>query len=192
MVDREWRRLAAPGTWLTGAERVAVAAAARGEKSSSTPAERAARGIHDRPAELRREWLAGLEAEGLALLEYVEVLGIVARLRAVDTFRFGLGTGFLPLPEPLAGEPCRERVDEAVVSNGWVPTVGPAWPLTVLSSVPAENRAMEDVHSVLYLSATFDEKGPSMGNTQAVRDGLTRTQMEFVAARTSLLNDCFY
>jgi hypothetical protein len=116
----------------------------------------------------------------------------VARLRAVDTFLFGLGIGLRSLPDPVAGQASRELVDEAEISNGWVPTVGPAWPLTVLSSVEAENRAMDDVHSALYLSATFDEKGPSMGNMQIVRDGLNRSQMEFVAARTSLVNDCFY
>lgn len=46
--------------------------------------------------------------------------------------------------------------------------------------------AMFDVHGALYL--TIQE----MGDLEIVRDGLERAQMELVAARTSMLNDCFY
>ena len=55
----------------------------------------------------------------------------------------------------------------------------------------AENEAMHDVHEVLYLAPRGGD-GYTMGNTTVVRDGLQRTQMEFVAARTSLVNDCFF
>ena len=50
---------------------------------------------------------------------------------------------------------------------------------------------MHDVHEVLYLAPRAGD-GYTMGNTTVVRDGLRRTQMEFVAARTSLVNDCFF
>ena len=45
---------------------------------------------------------------------------------------------------------------------------------------------MFDLHGVLY--ATMEE----MFEMQLERDGLTRPQIELVAARTSALNDCFY
>jgi hypothetical protein len=62
----------------------------------------------------------------------------------------------------------------------------------VLSSVAAENTAaMEDVHPTLYLAPNAGE-GYTMGNMTVVRDGLSRTQMELIAARTSLVNDCFF
>ena len=51
---------------------------------------------------------------------------------------------------------------------------------------------MHDVHGTLYLAPSGEPTGNSMGNIGVVRDGLNRSQMEFVAARTSLLNDCFF
>ncbi len=68
VIARDRARLARPGTWLTGPARVGLASVARGEREPVTPAERAAHGIHDHPATLTREWLAGLEAEGLTLV----------------------------------------------------------------------------------------------------------------------------
>lgn len=192
--DREWARLAAPGTWLSGAQRTGVARAARSGQAADS-IEAAAVTIHDTPATITREWLARLEADGLTLFEYVEVLGIVARLRALDTMMFGLGQDLRPLPEPIDGDP-RDAplLDDtgATLDGGWVPTVGPAFPPNVLSSVPAENEAMHDLHGSLYLAPSGESEGFSMGNMLVVRDGLNRSQMEFVAARTSLLNDCFF
>lgn len=199
LIDRQWDRLRNPGSWFTGAERVAIAAAARAggdldaeHDGEIAPAAAAARRIYEEPATITREWLAGLEADGLALTEYVEVLGIVSQLRAIDTFEFGVGRPTRPLPEPVAGEPSRAVVAEATINGGWVPTVGPAFPPSVLSSVTAENTAaMDDVHPTLYLAPTAGE-GFTMGNMTVVRDGLDRMQMELVAARTSLVNDCFF
>ena len=57
---------------------------------------------------------------------------------------------------------------------------------------PHLESAMHDVHGELYLAPTPDREGNAMGNMAAVRDGLNRSQMEFVASRTSLLNDCFF
>lgn len=190
LIDRQWERLRRPGTWFTGAERVAVASAARLGDGDSAAA-RAARRIHDEPATITRDWLRELEADGLTPAQYVEVLGVVSQLRAIDTFEFAVGRPTRPLPTPVEGDPTRETVDAAKLDGGWVPTVGPAFPTTILSSVPAENDAMHDVHEVLYLAPT-DGDGYTMANMVAVRDGLHRTQMEFVAARTSLLNDCFF
>lgn len=188
--NREWTRLRTAGTWLTGTERVEVANAARGGEAT-TPAQRAAQRIHDAPASITREWLQQIEGDGLPLEEYVEVLGIVARLRALDTTLFGLGHPARPLPAALAGEPTY-AITDAQIHGAWIPTVGVAFPPTILSSVPAENDAMFDVHGVLYLSADGDPTGNSMGNMGVIRDGVSRAQMEFVAARTSLLNDCFF
>ncbi len=192
--DREWKRLAAPGTWFTGAERVAIARTARGGDPGSDlapAAADAARRIHDEPATITEAWVGSLEAAGLTRRAYVEVLGIVARLRTLDTFTFGLGLAPRGLPEPVAGEPSREQVDGAGFDGGWVPTVGAAGPPNALSGVQAEHDALHDLHGHLYLEPRGGD-GYTMGNMAVVRNGLSRSQMEFVAARTSLLNDCFF
>lgn len=192
--DREWARLAAPGTWLTGSERVAVARTARGGGAGgdiSAAAADAALRIHDHPAMITEQWIEGLEVDGLSRLAYVEILGIVSRLRALDTFAFGLGRAPRPLPDPIAGAPSGAIVDAASYDGGWVPTVGPAGPPNALSAVQAENDALLDVHGHLYLEPRGGD-GFTMGNLSVVRDGINRSQMEFIAARTSLLNDCFF
>ena len=89
------------------------------------------------------------------------------------------------------GEPTRVEVAGAVLDGGWIPTVGPAFPMSVLSLAPAEHEAMVDISEVLYLAPRGGE-GFTMGNQHVVRDGLTRSQIEFVASRTSLINDCFF
>ena len=109
----------------------------------------------------------------------------VARLQAVDTFLFALGSELAEFPVASEDCPTGEVASDAEVNRGWVPTVGPAPPPSALSAVPAEHRAMLDLHGVFYLSI------PDMADLDAQR-GLHRTQMELVAARTSLLNECFF
>ncbi len=143
-----WQRLAEPGTWWTGAERVAIAAEARhaeacalcrARKAALTP--NAVDGAHDSlgilpapaveaihrirtdPARLSRGWLKGLEAEGLADTHYVELVGVLAVTVAVDTFALALGLAPLPLPEPTTGEPSRRRPGAAVMQQAWVPQI---------------------------------------------------------------------
>ena len=198
LVDREWQRLAAPGATRAAAERLRVAAAARGDRPDDlTPEARAARTIHDAPATITEDWIADLTADGLAIERYVEVLGVVARLRAVDTTTFGLGRSRRPLPEDVADDvsddaPTGQLAVDAAYDGAWLPTVGPAWPTSILSALPGELAGMHDVHDTLYLSAAPGGVAPSMAELGAVRDGLDRMQMEFVAARTSLINDCFF
>jgi hypothetical protein len=193
VVGRQWDRLSRPGSWFTGAERVAIAGAARGDESVDADAgvADAARRIHDAPATISLEWLNDIRDTGVSDAQYVEVLGVVSQLRAIDTFEFGVGRATRPLPEPTGGEPSRTRVDGAKLDGGWVPTVGAAYPMSVLSLAPAEHDAMVDISDAFYLAPRGGD-GFTMGNMHVVRDGLTRSQIEFVAARTSLVNDCFY
>lgn len=194
LVGREWDRLASPGATMTGADRIRVAAAARGDgPDDATPEARAARTIHDVPATITEAWLEALVADGLTIERYVEVLGIVARLRAVDTTTFGLGRALTALPDAASdGQPTGAVAAGARPDGSWLPTVGPAWPPSILSALPAEVAGMHDVHDTLYLTADPESDAPSMAELDVVRDGLDRVQIEFVAARTSLINDCFF
>ncbi len=193
LIDREWGRLAHAGTWLTGLERVEIAAEARraihGAPAGGTlppPHAEAARRVAVDAATIRPDDIARWGDDGLDEWTYVELVGVVSRLAAIDVATFGLGWSERDLPAPVEGEPSRIRPDDAEVTTGWVPTVGPASAPSALSAVTAEHDAMFAVHSELYLSIM------QMGELDIVRDGLTRPQMELVAARTSMLNDCFY
>lgn len=193
LVDREWTRLATAGTWWTGGERLAIAADARrahqGEPPSGIlppPVEEATRRVAVEAATIRGTDVARWEIEGLSSFAYVEIVGIVARLAAIDATAFGLGHKERLLPEPLAGEPSCRPADGAAITTGWAPTVGPAGAGSALSAVPAEAEAMLDLQHVLYLPpADIDE-------WQAVRDGLTRPQIELAAARAAALDRCVH
>ena len=193
LIERRWNRLRSPGSSFDGATRTAIAAAARGEATAelSNPAAEAAGRIHDEPATITLDWLDHLRADGLTDAEYVEVIGLVAQVRALDSFEFGVGRPRRPIPEPRDGRPTATEVAGATLDGGWIPTVGPAFPMSVLSLAPAEHDAMVDISEVLYLAPRGGD-GFTMGNHHVVRDGLTRSQIEFVASRTSLINDCFF
>ena len=63
--------------------------------------------------------------------------------------------------------------------------VGAAGATSALSGVSVEDRAQEQLHDALYLS--YQEMG-DLGIDKV----LSRSQMELLAARTSLINDCFF
>ncbi len=147
---RAFLHLAAPGTWWTGAERVAIAAEARQAESCGLCAQRAlalspsaVRGEHDRSAagrgalpdaaieavhrivrdaaRLTRGCYEELRAQGLTPEHYVELLGVVTLLLSVDDCHRGLGVPLEPLPEPQPGEPSRLRPEHAAAAEAWVP-----------------------------------------------------------------------
>jgi hypothetical protein len=187
---REWDRLARPGTWWTGAERVAIAQAARiarghgVEAPGASAAAAAAAIISARPASIRRAWVE-LTAAEIGYAPYIEVVGVTSRLSAVDTFHIALGVPLEPLPEPEPGSPSHTEEPPARPGAAWVPMVGGVSITQALSMVDAESTAQEDLHGPLYL--TYEE----MAELDFVR-GLSRAQMELVAARTSAVNECFY
>ncbi|MBT8193034.1 MAG: hypothetical protein KJP22_06515 [Acidimicrobiia bacterium] len=189
---REWDRLSMAGTWWTGRERVDIARAARrarfgGEDSPSslpTAAIEAAGIVSARPASIRRSTVETM-ADAIGYPRYVEIVGVTSRMAAVDSFHVGIGAPLETLPDPEPGEPSRAEEPLARPGAGWVPMVGGASITQALSIVDAESVAQEDMHGPLYLTyegmAEFDYVG-----------GLSRAQMELVAARTSAINECFY
>ena len=141
-----WQKLAEPGTWWTGAERVAIAAEVRQarhcqlcreRKAALSPA--AVQGAHDTggmlpetvvemihrittdPGRLSKPWYDDLLARGLSDTHYVEALGVIGRTVSVDSFCRALGLPVHPLPAPVAGEPSRRRPAEAQLDGAWVP-----------------------------------------------------------------------
>src|SRR5437763_12146072 len=139
-----------PGTWWTGAERVAIAAEARGAAPCALCRERrkslspgAVQGRHDGPhvlpenvvdavhrmrsdpARLSRSWFDAVIAGGLEVTRYVELVSVTSVMAGLDYFARALGVAPLPLPTPLAGEPSRHRPAGAKDGGAWVPIIDP-------------------------------------------------------------------
>lgn len=148
--SRYWKRLASPGAWLTGAQRVAVAKEVRAATSCKLCAERkaalspyAVKGEHDcgssgeltdvmidmihrcitDQARLTKTWFDSLPEQGLKVEEYVEILGTIVHLFSIDEWCRGVGLSLNELPEPIAGKPSYYRpegLDESG-KDSWAP-----------------------------------------------------------------------
>lgn len=196
LLERTARSMATAGATLDGSRRRGLAvlsrsltgpsAGATGERpSSGEPLEELVHQLTVEPATVREARVRELERLGVPASTYVEALSLVARLTAIDTFSFAIGAEPTEIPPADDGPPTGRVAGDASLDGGWVPTVGPASPPSALSLLPDEHDALHDVHGVLYLSVA------QMADLDADR-GLHRTQMELVAARTSLLNECFF
>lgn len=147
--DLAWRRLAAPGTWLSGAERVAIAAetrhaatcplcAARRDALSplAVPGEHASLGalapadveavhrIRTDSGRLGAGWFARVSARRPED-RYVELVSIVVVTVAIDTFRAAASLPPWPLPTPLPGDPTRHSPAGASAGPGFTASLRP-------------------------------------------------------------------
>ena len=228
---RDWERLRRPGAWWTGAERVAIARQSRMAEDCGLCRERAAAlspaavpGAHEpdallpaaaveaihklvtdnvRLSEAWYEQAAG--AEGMTDARYVELLGVLVHVFAVDELHRALDLPLEPLPEPLAGEPSRYRPAGAAKDASWPPILlpadadpedadiyaemagrRPANVISALSLVPDNVRWLNDQFAAHYLSWS------EMGELDKQHRALTRPQLELLATRVSALNECFY
>jgi hypothetical protein len=226
-LKRAWARLAAPGTWWDAAERLAIAAALRGAQSCALCARRkqalspyALGGAHDHAgvlpeavveivhrlatdaARVKRSWVEAMCATGITEAQYVEIVGVVALVTALDTFDRALGLDLRPLPAPRPGEPSRRRPAGAARDLAWVSTVAPQAlgpddpnPYAVhgeknihraLSLVPQEVFNFFDLDVELYL------KDREIRDFDTEYRALTHAQIELLAGRVSALNGCYY
>jgi len=147
---RSWERLASPGNWWTGAERVAIAGEVRKARECALCAERkqasspeAVQGHHDSPgvlpeaavdvvhrvvtdsSQLSKSWFERTLASGLSDAQYVEIVGVVVAVVSIDSFCRALGVPLHPLPEPEPGGPSRYRPPGAALEGAWVPMIQP-------------------------------------------------------------------
>ncbi len=225
--QRAWRRLAQPGTWWTGAQRVAIAAETRQavtcrlcEQRRNAVSPHAVSGTHDHlgalpepvvdvvhrvrtdASRLTASWYNRVIDEGLSDAEYVEIVGVVATIIAIDTFTQAMGFAKHGLPLPAEGDPSRYRPVGAKSGMAWVPTMAPedvsevdqglyanlsgAHIHRALSLVPAEVLGFFDLDTAQYLpDAALRDYGREYR-------AITHAQIELLAARVSVLNQCFY
>ncbi len=176
--------LASPGAVLTGEQRVALAEAAR-NGDPGDQLQTLAHHLYTEPATVHEEHVrAAADFHGDP--GTVEAVGIVARLSSVDRIHNVLGVELEHLPEPSHGEPTGDIASGLKRRRGFLPKPPGEIPVT-LDLVPAEGDALRAMFGPMYM--TEEEMGdPFFG-----RDlGLNTPQLETVAARISLLNQCFY
>lgn len=231
-VDEAWTHIAMPGATWAGVERVAIATEARaapvcqlcanrkralspyhvsGEHAKVTslplPVVDAVHRIATDPARLTGRWFRATVDAGLSEPQYVELVGVVATLVAVDTLAVALGVSPPALPSPADGRPSGHVAQEAVVHSAWVPTVPPEaaqgelaelyrnrltnrWGFVgnvnrALTLVPDEQLVLCSLLEAMYVPIA------QMGGGAALR-ALAPAQIELVAATVSVANGCFY
>jgi hypothetical protein len=225
---RAWRRLSLPGTWWDGATRVAIAAETRHAASCDFCRQRkdaispeSVTGEHDTlgnlpaavvevihrvrtdPGRLNRAWFDRTVAQGLGAEQYVETIGIIAEVVAIDTMIAALGLNPPPLPKSVAGMPSRRRPSGAKPGAAWVPWIEPKdatenaadlYPpgrpaaniMKAMSLVPEEVRGFFDLVAHQYLP------GGAMRDFSREYRAISHAQIELLAARVSVLNQCLY
>jgi hypothetical protein len=143
-----------------------------------------------------------VDADGLGEERYVEIIGVVAIITALDTFGRALGSPLRSLPMPHPGEPARSRPIGATRNLAWVATVAPEavapnepnpYPVhgdknihRALSLVPREVFNFFDLDVELYL------KDHEIRDFSREYRAITHRQIELIAGRASALNRCYY
>lgn len=202
---------AAPGTWWTAEQRLALVAEVRRARAepaapawhapSTLDPERlrtlpvppaavdAVWRITRHPGSLVESWYEAIVGPDVGPEQYVELVGIVAEAASLDSFARAIGVDPLALPPAGAGAPTRVRPDDAHRHGHWVPIVDDGGPnvTKALSLVPAETAAVRRIAEAQYLPGDA-----LMGDLTWSRGHLDRMQTELIAARTSALNECFY
>jgi hypothetical protein len=209
-----WEHIARPGSWWTGAERIelastAILALADGDPlppwahvtaSGRLPDARVApAAAHDFTYRLARH--AGtitrdvydVVTTTIGELPFVELCAIVSTVAAVWHFRRNIGLPVPPLPAPVAGEPTGRRPDRVAQAQlNWVPVADPpdqvAAVVQAYTAVPDEQDITWRMADAQYMP---DAEMVDPAWTRRT-GGLSRAQMELVAARVTKLRDCFY
>ena len=177
-IELAWERLAAPGTWWTGEQRLAIAAEARQAQTCRLCRERAQalsphsiEGRHDDlsllpgaaveavhrlrtdAGRLTRSWLDRLLAGGEGEpppteAEYVEIVAVVAIVTALDTLDLTVGRPRRDLPMAKAGAPGGRRF-YSIISTHTPRTASYSNPIAVLANTHMlSSRSSRPVSSV--------------------------------------------
>jgi hypothetical protein len=209
-----WEHLAAPGSWWSGAARIELAGTAllaiadRDPLPPWAPVTSTGRldpeliapsAAHDVVYRLARH--AGTmtvdvyraAADALGELPYVELCAIVSTVAAIAHFGRNVGVPVPPLPAPIDGQPTGDRPDRlAQPRYNWVPVAEPADEVAAVvqayTAVPGEQRNTWRMADAQYMPSQ-DMVDPGWSRRPG---GLSRPQMELIAARLSRLRDCFY
>jgi hypothetical protein len=209
-----WEHIARPGSWWTGAERIELASTAILALADSDPLPPWARvapsgrlpdplvapaAAHDftyrlarHAGTITRDVYDAVSAE-IGELPFVELCAIVSTVAAVWHFCRNIGVPVPALPAPSDGEPSGRQPDElAAAQLNWVPVAAPADEVAAVvqayTAVPDEQDNTWRMADAQYMP-NLEMVDPAWSRRPG---GLSRAQMELVAARVTQLRDCFY
>jgi len=145
-----WEKIASPGNWWNGEDRVAIAAEVRAARQCELCKSRkqalspfSVKGSHDvgthlpeaaidavhrlvtDASRLTKSWLADSDSAGLSNEKYIELMGVVVTVISIDAFHRAMGIELESLPEPHSGEPDGYRPATAVDGDAWVARISP-------------------------------------------------------------------
>ena len=142
---------------------------------------------------LSRAWFEGVIAAGVTPEQYVEAAGLIGSSTIADTFAVALTGEPAVLGASEGGEPSGVSNEALVDVGAYVGLMDYEHPLPRWEGRPAPNicRALAMVPSAV--DEFWDLFVPHY-QPMAEADGheVRRSQIEFVASRTSALNECFY
>ncbi len=210
-------QIAQPGDFFSGSERVEMVHCAREalscrlcvqRKNALSPSSVAGEHDHPRilnptivdvihrvrtdPGRLTKSWFDGVINQ-ISKQQYVEIVSVVASSVIIDTLHNALGLGVPQLPQAKAGRP-RQQFNAAAVEDGaWVPILQRASATDPTTPEQPQTwnitRALGLVPSALELFFTTFRPHYALSN---IHLSISQGQAEFVAARVSAMNECFY
>lgn len=151
---------------------------------------------------LTERWCLDVQEAGIGEDDYVEIVTVAIIATVIDTFARSVGLPLAPLPEAQAGKPPRQRDASATPGPGWVATIAPENATAAfedfyaneshfyirrsLTLIPSEVRKFWAIMDPLYM------EDPRVFELEGVDRAISRAQIEFLAARASMLLGCYY
>ena len=181
-----WAHFAQPGPVFDASQRRSILEVARhGVASGDDPLRELATTLYTNPPAVTRQLVRSAVA-ACGEPAVVEVVSLVSMLAAVDATHDALSAELEPLPDPLPGDPSGIIAEGLRKRRTLLPM--PRNSITVaLDLLPVENEVYAAACGPHYM--TFAEMvSPIFGRSP----GLDRAQLETIASRTSLFQECFY
>ncbi|WP_133406768.1 alkylhydroperoxidase-related (seleno)protein [Parashewanella tropica] len=214
MFNRIWNRLAQPGYWWNATEKHAIAKVIRKarplpvydrkRKSVSELAQTPTTDVLSpltidtierivtESGQLNTEWAMEV-IENLGEGVYAELIAITILLLPIDLFCRFLDVAPMPLPTPLEGEPTRQLPENLRDNGAWIRQTQEAIDdqnlvnvSRAISILPIENGLRRDLVEAMYM------EGHSFFDKIWKNKALSRPQLEILATKTSMINECFY
>ena len=143
------------------------------------------------PARMTKSVFDRAISQGLTIHQYVELVGVMTTGVIIDTLHRAVG---LPVPTILAGSvepPTGQEVPDTEDAGAWLPISIASDDTNEIGIPRTANivRSMGLVPAIVLVFFNVMRQTYLIGNLPV---SLARSQTEFIAARVSALNECFY